>query len=258
MLTVHMSGLMYFDGCHSEKKLALVPNGRRPDVAAGVPGYIPPHHASIWVERGEIRAHHWPPNEIFEYELEILLPNGELGRAPVTEFRIPEPAIVTFPDTQDYPAVFGDFENTLPRLQQIDNAFEVDFDGPDIIAQVPIRGGSLDTFDFKQIASVKWTIAHATDPITICANEYFITLTPENAEVVFSNNSDLIRPEPKGCCDRNHFFLYAKIEKRRDGRRLEKPPYSSGLDPLQFTHTYLKFLSRKPLDDSGCTGTCCR
>jgi len=265
MLTVHMSGLMYFNGCHTTKKEALAPNGTRPP--ADYPK-IPKHYASIWVESDDLREANWWP-DLPRDKRHRLLPlefknrDDETEKAWVHEFRIPEPAAVTFPDELDAPAHFHRFEYALPRLQNADNDFEVDVDDPDAIARVSIRGGNLGVYVFKKVASVKWVIKHPADPMKIRANQYSITLAPQANEIVFSNNSDLLENDYQGHdCDQldpnNHFYLYSRIAKDKNGSGLIIPCYPQNLQPLWYQHAYLKKLNDiTRLNDSGCTGTCC-
>jgi hypothetical protein len=256
-----MSGLMYFNGCHSTEKEALLPNGtkrlRKYD--------IPPHYASIWVDSQDLDESqtHWWPGERKDRTLVFDIVAGITGTAYVSEFRIPEQANVTFPDKLDPPAQFDRFESALPMLQKIDDVFEVDLDTPDVIARVSIRGGKLRAYKFKRVASVKWTIDHPDDPMTVRANQYFITLKPQTSEIVFSNNSDLLAhgdqtPHHVDTYEDNHFYLYSRIEKDRDGTGLVIPGYSDNLEQLAYQHPYLiKLASILHLSDSGCTGTCC-
>jgi hypothetical protein len=257
-----MSGLMYFNGCHTTMKEALVPNGTEPP--HDYPN-IPTHYASVWVEADDLDHYHWWPDPELHQKRQLVFKNKDSDEetAYVHEFRIPEPAIVTFPDELDAPAHFHRFEYALPRLQRPDNYFEVDLDNPNVIARVSIRGGELHVYVFKKVASVKWTIKHPADPMKIRANQYSITLTPQANEIVFSNNSDLLEGDYQGHdCDvadpDNHFYLYSQIEKRRNGSGLVIPCYPKNLQPLWYQHAYLKKLNDiRRLNDSGCTGSCC-
>jgi len=244
---------MYFNGCESPAKEALLPNGTQPlDYYPN----IPPHYASVWVEPDDLETDHWWPGQKYRREL------GDT--AYVWEFRIPEPAIVTFPDQRDAPARFHCFEYALPKLKLDNNEFEVDLDCPNVIARVLIRGGNLAVYAFKQVASVKWTIKHPDEAMEIKADGYSITLKRETREVVFSNNSDLLAPDYHGGHDclptadpDNHFYLYSQLEKNRYGGGLKIPCYRHDLEPLWYHHSYFKRLQNGPLNDSGCTGTCC-
>jgi hypothetical protein len=256
---------MYFNGCHSDEKEALLPNGTKP--LKRHPN-IPPHYASIWVEPQDLDKDkvNWWPRQTIERTLEIKDESGQVVETSyVSEFRIPEPATVTFPDKSDKPVHFHRFETDLPRLQEIDDVFEVDLDTPDVIARVSIRGGKLRVYKFKRVASVKWTIEHTDEAMEIKANQYSITLKPHVNEIVFSNNSDLLSGDYQpghDCSDEpdpdNHFYLYSRIEKDRDGSGLVIPCYRDDLRPLVFQHAYLRKLASDPrLNDSGCTGSCC-
>lgn len=271
MLTVHMSGLMYFHGCHASQKFALVPNGMTPISRASHSHSIPTHYASFWIEEKDLDVnHHWWPNQKELRKLSIKHEDGSVEPANVWEFRLPMPdqevlPAVTFPDEWDEPARMHCFEHTLPKLQRIHPGFEIDLDTPDAIARVPIRGGKLEVFEFNRVASVKWTIRHHLNPIRINVNQFWITLTSRDAEIVFSNNSDLLERDYKERHDcgpddpNNHFFLYEKLQKNDDGHNLRVPCYPENLDPLFTQHSYLRKLAsaRTFLNDSGCTGTCC-
>jgi hypothetical protein len=233
---------MYFNGCHSDKKEALLPNGTKP-----LKKYdIPPHYASVWVESQDLDEDKisWWPGERKDRKL-VYVSAGIAKTAYVTEFRIPESADVTFPDESDAPAHFHRFESDLPRLQEIDDVFDVDLDTPDAIARVSIRGGKLRVYKFKRVASVKWTIDHPDDPMQVRANQYFVTLKPQTSEIVFSNNSDLLPPDDQtGHTFRdapykdNHFYLYSRIENDRDGSGLVIPAATISNSSCASTHTW--------------------
>jgi hypothetical protein len=252
---------MYFSGCESPAKEALLPDGTQPPKEYPT---IPPHYASIWVEADDLETDNWWPEQKRKRTLVFNNSDGVKETAYVWEFRIPELAHVTFPDLGDAPARFHCFEYALPKLKLDNNHFEVDLDKPNVIARVSIRGGNLAVYVFKQVASVKWTIKHPDDPMEIKADGYSITLKRQTREVVFSNNSDLLDPKYQGGHDcssaadpDNHFYLYSQIEKRRDGRGLVIPCYRHDLEPLWYHHSYFRRLQGGPLNDSGCTGTCC-
>jgi hypothetical protein len=257
-----MCGLMYFNGCHTSQKEALVPDGTRP--LLGYPG-IPRHYASLWIESKDLAPEidYWWPEEKHERKLEFTDKQGQPASALVTEFRIPTPAKVTFPDALDAPAHFHSFEKDLPRLQDLDDVFEVDLDNPEVIARVAIRGGNLEVYEFNEVAVVRWTIDPPNKPMMINADQYSITLKPQATEVVFSNTSWLLdREKPIRDYDEayadNHFRLYARIEKRRDGSGLVIPASPKDLEELEYEHAYLQRISKvERLNDSGCTGTCC-
>lgn len=262
MLTIHMSGLMYFNGCHAKRKEALVPDGTR-----WLPSHpdIPTHYASVWIESKDLKTSHWWPEQQCERKIEFKDGSGQVTETVyVTEFHIPERATVTFPDRHDKPSYFDSFERDLPKLKQLNNSFEVDLKNPEVIARVSIRGGHLAVYEFKKVASVKWTIEHPSNPMAIKANNYSITLKPEAAEIVFSNNSNLLADDyPPGhdCLNtpdpNNHFYLYSRLEKHRDGSGLVIPCYPTHLKPLAYKHAYFRKLASGRLSDSGCTGTCC-
>lgn len=265
MLTVHMSGLMYFHGCNAVgEKVALLPNGMRPDFEESDP--IPPHYASFWVESGQVDKDltswpevdpSWPEGPRLRTEYEFPIP----GENRVTEFRIPYPALgptpITFPDVTDAPARFHCFDYALPKLER--NGFKVNLATPKAIARVKISGGALEVFNFKEVASVRWTIANDPNPIKIQASEHLIALKRSDAEIVLSNNSKLVpkRDETQG---KKHFKLYAKLDMHENEGCLNDPPRPNNLDPLQFDHPYLRYLDilyPERLPDAGCTPTCC-
>lgn len=215
MLTVHLAGLIYFDGCQHPEKRALVPDGTK-----GEDG-LPPHHASIWVEADRYDSDQWWPDSKFAHVLEVTERDGTLNKVFVLEFRIPTPSQVAFPD-EGNPLDFA-IENGLPSLKKLSDEFELDPENPEAIARIPLRGGKLETRSFGEVGVVQWTIKDTPDVITIQAKPdrgAARTLTLRNVnelkktaalgvlgpEVVFSNAPDLIF-WPSGrhadCCHRH-------------------------------------------------------
>jgi hypothetical protein len=249
MITVYIAGLIYHHGCDVHSKWALVPDGTKFD---------PPHYASIFVEKKRVKkAVWWGGDQQNE--------NKSLG---VMEFRIPTRAVVTFPDDAEDGAHFRNL-SLLPTLH--DNpGWEIDLVNPETIAEVPIRSGRLTAYAFdpageERVAVVKWKFANKSNEVKIKARTLHETksLTLYNSkglEIVFSNTAELGR----AACSHvdphhSHFVLYDKLNKKRPMNPPPKPPdCCPDLDPLKYSHPYLKHLhDAHRLGDVGCTPTCC-
>lgn len=193
MFTVYNVGMIYFDGCRVKDKRALIPNGTEGDAKNG----IPPHYASIFVgaHRVDLDKTNWWFGSKYEREVTFVNFEGKETTTQVYEFRIKTPSDVTFSDRGDGKgAEFKDLEK-LPKLQT-DPKFELDID-PDTIADVSIRGGTLEPFVLSEVPIVRWTVDKHATPIRITARdeagfEYHVTLKEKenNVEMVLSNTPD--------------------------------------------------------------------
>lgn len=280
-MSVHMMGLMYFNACGmgASGKKVLVPNGRREEDG------MPLHYASIFVEKARCEADDWWPEERKTRDVSILNLRGEPVTVPVIEFRIPERTELTFPDGQRDDLTLKNLEQGLPHLKSVDRNFVPDFNGGDWIAQVALRGGSLQAFTLNGgIPVVQWATQN-DGPLKIVARrgdeEKSITVRPQpesaiGAEVVFSNTPDLleaiegergplhvrvkqpahgqpghshelVRDEP------HHFALYGKIRKPRLANGPALPDHRRS---LPFGHALMKAVGDARIQNS-CTPTCC-
>lgn len=267
MYTVHMAGIIYFHGCTTADKRALVPDGTVPE------GGLPPHFTSLFVDPGQLVSADWWKGERYEHKVPVVDDTGQEVLVPVIEFRIPKPAEITFPDDLDDKAEFIDFEKKLPRLQTIDPAFVVDLDDVDTIAQVRIRGGKLDVYALGDAAVVRWVVSRHPDLFTIRAravnqnngDREFKTITLRSTrsglgtEIVFANTPDLIGGHAHAhMTGQPHFPLFGKLDKQRDGSRLETPDPPKTLDALPTDHPYMRFLiANEEIGEPGCTPSCC-
>lgn len=258
MTKFYLTGLMYFDGCESDEKRALLPDGTEHD---------PPHFASLFIEKVQYQAS-WFPGEITDPR--TVKVQGQ--DREVVEFRIPVRSVLTFPDDTDIPAKCVDFEDGLPKLQDADPDFEPNLVDPDTIAEVVIRGGTLQPLMLHKVPVVLWEVAHQTGPITIRARALgddrqptgpeFTFTVPAETEVILSNSPDFINNSgnphhgnhPLG----PHFELYEKIAKAGHKGMLSNAKAKKLVGPLKPTNAYLQYLEKlKRFEVEGCTGSCC-
>lgn len=281
MYHVHFVGIVYFNVCKRDGKIALVPNGTRGG------GHIPLHYASFFIEESLHDSDNWWPDRKLLRTISIDNPDHSSSDVNLIEFRITKPAEITF-DCGDETLECVNIDKTLPELKVIAPGFELDLDKPDIIAKLDVPGGKLEAFRFDndELAVVRWTITKHSTPITITAKEGAdvrrITLkNVEEPEVVFGHTADLIqtaaenlqreaaRPNTRGSkadgggamTGAHHFLLYARIDKQRDEKKftkLNKLPNYHALNDLPFKHPYLTFLLQlEEIPLPGCVPTCC-
>jgi hypothetical protein len=193
---VNLIGLIYFHVCETSGELsAFFPDGRNPG------GGIPPHLASLFIEVKDHDSDDWWSGYKRLRTLELKPTPGTTLDVDVFEFEVPEQATITFSNNDQNPDP-ADLKNSLPRVLQLDSNFVFDPQG-EIIAKVPLTGGTLQTQNFEGAAIVRWTITTHASPITITAHTSSgtssdtrrITLKPSTTplEIVFSNTSDLIK-----------------------------------------------------------------
>jgi len=279
MYHVQVVGIVYFNVCTTEPKVALVPNGTQAD------GHIPQHNASFFIEEGLHDSDTWWRQYKFVRPIEFETDRINRTRSVnLLEFRIPSRAEITF-DCDDTKLETVDLDTGLPQLSKVDPRFDLDLEDPDIIARFQIPGGKLQAFQFGDASIVRWTISKHSGPITITARTAEetkrITLKSVKGdkapEIVFSNTIDMIGQDhsheegPGAKKDLTgpghghdhaggHFVLYAKINKGRDERGLENPelPDVTLLQELEFEHPYLRFLlQQEQIPLPGCVPTCC-
>lgn len=279
MFTAHMVGLMYFDACGDEARRVLLPNGTKG-------GYgLPQHYASIWIEANRYDSDDWWPNDKYAHDLEVVDSSGRKKKVFVLEFRIPEPATVTFPDSSESSTDTSGIDRKLPSLQSME--FVLDPVAPDAIVTMPIRGGSLAPFGFgsKKTGVVQWAIAKHPDRMTITARSAknpkvvrsivlrrfsevmqspTLGLNAFGIEVVLTNTQRLVETvgvarygryeghkdegHDPGSADHNghsHFTLYGRLDVDRKTENLENPKLPPYDQPLRFDHGLLRHLAYK-------------
>ena len=194
MLRVHFVGIVYFNVCSLDQRLALFPNGTKPGDGR------PVHHAGFFIEAERHDADDWWPDSKFVRVRRIEDQPGVFRTASMVEFRIPEAAEITF-HCRDKKLDIRNLDEALPKIHEIAPEFELDVDRGDTIARVPITGGTLEVFRFDPAgAVVSWSIADHPDPITVTANAggtvRSVTLKPAGAgaetQIVFSNTPEVI------------------------------------------------------------------
>lgn len=260
MITVHMGGIIYYNGCTVAEKRAYVPDGRVDET---------PHYASLFVEDDPHNADDWWKGYKKPHDL-VWIENGKKYKARVIEYRIPTRAEITFPHRANDKAKCVNLDNGLPHIDAIPK-FVLDVINPETIAEMPIRGGSLESRKFGKVAVVQWRLENNARTVTIQARTIRDTkkLTLKNhkgplgLEIVFSNTPDVfaLGYHPGG----NHFMLYDKLNRNRPTHMPPMPdqPLPPNLKDLQFHHSYLEYLAhrasgRHPIfPDAGCTPTCC-
>lgn len=290
MYSVYFVGLAYLNFGNPGQRAAHAPDGTRGDDGVEV------HHASVLVPAEHYANDDWWPDEkgrelrlTREIPLEVEL--GRFKTFEVREFRLPKRATLTFAcDEKKFD--LSNVSQVLPQLHGIDPDFSFDPDGQ-IIADIPLPGGTLQAFQFGKAAIVRWAIAEHPDPITIAARvdeeTKTIWLKPgageASVEVVFSNTPDLLSnprpqeeeddgddivvgpdPDPGGDghhhhTGNGHFMLYGKLNKGPNGAaRFASPPIPdfSQLPVAPVTHPYLSaLLARREIPHGNCTPTCC-
>jgi hypothetical protein len=289
MITVHMAGIIYYDGCSVGVKRAFVPDGISDYRQAmmnmgGKPLQAidnPRHYASLFVEADRYKADDWWEDAKFDHKLVVPERNREI-EVHVLEFRIPTRAEITFPlRVKDKPK-FVNLEKGLPSIQTIPG-FVLDRVNPDTIAEIPITAGRIKAHAFGDVAIVQWAIENNSREVTITAHsvrdEKSLTLKGSKGglglEIVFANTPDLIssgggkgqgQGKAKGGNGHafGHFMLYDKLNKNRPTPPLPyAPALPEPLPELRYTHAYLKYIKSKSepnpkyLGEPGCTPTCC-
>lgn len=209
MLTVYVAGLVYFNGCKQPVKRMFAPDGTEGE---------PPHYAFLWIAADllEESATQWWDG--------FSVPRDVDGVAMV-EFRIPEPAEISFPDGD--PGTCKDLDNKLPKLKKkqqdgTEENYEVDPATAETIAEATISSGTLTPRRFKNMGLVEWTIANpSTLQITTTlkdnpSDSRTITLKPAAEggpmEVVFANTHDLFGSDTTEVLDDDHdLALFTKL-----------------------------------------------
>jgi hypothetical protein len=245
-MTVHMLGIMYFDVCHTNSPTITLPDGTRGD------GGLPPHFASLFVERGRYDWDDWPWDVVVR-EVPLLTMRSETVTIPVLEFRIPVFSQVDFPPDASGSVNIGDLPQGLQSLREADPNFNPDLSGKGAVAQVRIGSGQFHACQFNGATAVQWTIESGNQPLGISAtstDQHGITQTgnvflkpqPSNAfgaEVVFANMPDFLtgivastKGHSHGASGHDHaghhFSLYGKIDKNHGSPQF--PPHHSDLE----------------------------
>ena len=277
MLRVHFVGIVYFNVCMREGQLALLPNGTKPAP------HMPAHYASLFVETDRHDSDNWWPDHKFDRTRELEDQPGVFRTAKMLEFRLAEPAEITF-DCGDKKFENVNLETALPKVSELAPGFELDLENADTIATVPIPGGKLEALSFDPAeAVVTWSISDHADPVTITARAARVTkrvtLKPIGntieTEIVLANTPDLLTEEPVETIDPghevepeehvgddpfHHFSLYSKLDKKPDARRFAgiRFPALTGLATFAFDHPYFDFLRARPqVGLPGCLPACC-
>lgn len=277
MYTVDLVGLVYLNICKDET-IAVAPDGR---VGHGNDA----HYASIMIRAEDLDRDDWWPGSKIERQIGVLVSIGTMQTSVVWEFRLPDRATVTFA-CQDPTLTTGNVKDALPKAKAIDPQFELDTSGA--IAEVPVRGGKLETLGLGRAALVRWTVEHHPDPIVIAVKtadaEKQITLTrgATGIEVVFANTPDIFIGRPQngdeaggeehdhghhhdhGHGDEegpDHFPIYGRINKGPNGAtafaEADIAPIE-GLAVAPFRHPYLAKLTSGPQIPNGrCVPICC-
>ena len=282
MLKVHFVGIVYFNVCMREGQLALLPNGMNPDPD------MPPHYASLFVETDRHDSDNWWPDHKFDRTRELEDQPGVTRTAKLLEFRLAEPAEITF-DCGDKTFDNFNLETALPKVSEIVPEFELDEKNPDTIATVPIPGGKLEVLRFDQTeAVVTWSIAEHADPVIITAKAArvtkHVTLKPIgrelDTEIVLANTPDiltLLETDPGESEEEehgrehggdhtaaHHFSLYARLGQNKDPKpflRIDPRQLTAKVADLAmfaFEHPYFDFLRARPqVGLPGCLPSCC-
>jgi hypothetical protein len=249
MLKVYMTGLIYLNGCDEDVKRAYAPDGT---------GEEPPHYASLFIAADQIEATDWWSESKISHDKVVTI-----------EFRIPAPSYIWFPDVGNAVSCI-DLDDKLPKLKKKkagkDYDFDVDPGTAQAIAQVTIRGGSIQPCRFKNIGLVEWTIAPQS-ALTITAvkkdgsDSRTIRLKPPAgavaAEVVFANTHDFFSVDEKGSdpLAGDHVGLFVKLSPEPDVTVVsKKAPGSVG--KLKTDNAILN-LMRKNAHTEGDTPNCC-
>jgi hypothetical protein len=221
-MKIYVTGVIFFNGCNEPVKGAFAPDGR-----AGMPEKgIPPHQASLWIadEYVDSDATTWWTGRAGAVTAR------QIEGDTVHEFRIMDPAKISFPDLFD-PMTCDALDKKLPKLKKKKKAttvdFEVDPDTVQTIARVTIGGGHIEARRFeRKIPLVHWTIANPSglqivatlqSDDTVVAG--IITLNNPEAEIVFANTHDLFAdPERKKDIlgDDDHVALFQNLHPEAD------------------------------------------
>ena len=199
-MKIYVTGVIFFNGCNEPVKGAFAPDGR-----TGMPEKgIPPHQASLWIADQDIVANAttWWPGRAGAVTVR------QIEGDTVHEFRIMDPAKISFPDLID-PMTCDALDKKLPKLKKKKQSttvdFEVDPNTVQTIARVTIGGGHIEAREFDgKINLVQWTIAQPSGLQIIARLQSddsvagTITLNNPQAEIVFANTHDLFAdPERK-------------------------------------------------------------
>lgn len=251
---VDFLGLIYF--LHEgDSRLALLPNGTSP--GKGDPA---PHFASFFIETARVTGDKWWPTQT----------NPKLVEKGVTEYRIAKPSTITITGISEtlrgagiMPLNTNDHEGVLPKLKDMNSAFDVVPKKADTIARLRIRQGTMVALQYAGSVASRLTVNHA-GPITITARSADGVKTidlKEGTEIVFSNTSDLLAiKEEELDPGPDHFRLYGKLDVHGATEGLIEPPLlPAGIEPLPLDHPYLL----KVIEDNhnvpgaGCSNGCC-
>lgn len=185
-MNVYMIGAVYFNGCADEEKRAFAPDGRK---------FNPRHVASLWVadEVLDRKATTWWPYHAFWHPV-----------LRVTEFRIPEPVRIVFPDGPGFSADCHTLERTLPKLHKekggVSKEFTVNPKKARTIAEMAINSGYVKGGQLQDMTLAQWTIDRPAIPITITVvsqkdpkdSRQIALEASAAAEIVFSNSHHLL------------------------------------------------------------------
>jgi hypothetical protein len=262
-MTVHMFGIMYFNLPSAGGATVLLPDATQGEV------HIPPHNASLFVERTHYQSHYnWP---VIEREVPILTIRSKIIMVPVLEFRIASFSDVTFPADHETPNVdVRSLRQALVHMQDIDPQFRPDLTGGGSIARVQITSGTLEAFTFnRNVNAVQWAIRSGAQPLTISAGNGSVTLKPRpdsllGAEVVFSNTQDYLADlvpgvnlprghdgTGHGASHVHHFGLFGKIDLHHGSPRF--PRHRMG---IEYTSAMMAAMEDAVIE-SDCTPPCC-
>lgn len=262
MLKVYMTGLIYFNGCEEAVKRAYAPDGRNYPP-------LPPHQASLFIAASQIEesATQWWPAPDFRKTHTV---EGAPGDT-VIELRLPDPANIWFPDTGNVPATCMDLETKLAKLKkkkhdESEEDFDVDPATAQAIAEVTLRGGSIQPFRVDKNGVVEWTITnHGTLAITAVlkngSGERTITLKPPApgaaAEVVFANVHDLFLNDRKDDLAGSHVGLFLQLNPTLAGVTVISKEPTGRVDRLTTGNAMINYMDRIKWT-CGVTPGCCR
>jgi len=165
MYTVHMVGLMYF--YHAAKgRRVLLPDGANPGVG------VPSHYCSFFIQPEDLLDSDWWDDFRSDHDLKDAAGNA----FTLTELRIPERSVVTFPPGTEKELDTSNLETDLAKLLQMDPTLDIKPETADTIAQVPIERGTLRLYAYSQTSVVQYT--------TDLKGDITITVTPEREEGV--------------------------------------------------------------------------
>lgn len=239
-LTVYLGGMVFFDGCHSDDKKALLPNGSNQE-----------HHASLWFRSADVDPSSLPPN------LELRVHERSHDDGSLIEISIHGPVgVIAFPDENDSPAHFVNLEEGLAKLKKkgTGDPFPVDPQNADTIAVIPIRGGTLTATHAGNDGLVVWQIDHwATVQVTISTTTYTFIFEEGLQPELFLSNTCGHDSAPGD----EHYQIYKRLN-LGETADIEKPQHPGPPEHLSgFARDVLKLL-RKRGEGDGETPTCCR